>query len=114
METAEQLKARQERAEDLKLYAENDREIYFGYFLPIARNLSNHYKRGQFDYHKAATAFERYWATPAAKRYHLQCGDLGTRWFQQFDKPTRHQTGLLMASYVLREFELGNFWEAAA
>ena len=100
-------------AGELVLYAENEREIYFRHYRPVALNLQKHFKRGEFDLERATDALERYWVTPAAKRFHLQHCDRQQRWFQVFDKPTRREAAAMEAKGLLTEFELGNFFGEA-
>jgi len=100
-------------AGELVIYAENEREIYFRHYRPVALNLQRHYKRNEFDLKRATDALERYWVTPAAKRYHLQHCDRQQRWFQVFDKPTRRMAAAMEAKSLLTELELGNFFEEA-
>ena len=102
----------QTAANELVLYAENEREIYFRHYRHVALNLQKHFKRGEFDLERATDALERYWVTPAAKRYHLQHCDRQQRWFQVFDKPTRQMAAEMEAKSLLAEFELGNFFDA--
>ena len=97
-------------AGELVIYAENERELYFRHYRPVALNLQKHFKRGEFDIERATDALERYWVTPAAKRYHLQHCDRQQRWFQVFDKPTRRLAAEQAAHQLLTEFELGNFF----
>lgn len=99
-------------ADDLILYAENDADIYRRHYQPVVLNLQKHFKRGEFDLERATDALERYWVMPAAKRYHLQCYDRQSRWFQIFDKPTRRMAAEMEAKSLLTEFELGNFFDA--
>ena len=97
-------------AGELVIYAENEREIYFRHYRPVALNLQKHYKRGEFDLERATDALERYWVTPAAKYWNLHEGIKGLRWFQVFDKPTRRMAAEMEAKRLLTDFELGNFF----
>ena len=97
-------------AKELMLYAENEREIYFRHYRPVALNLQRHYQRNEFDLERATDALERYWVTPAAKHWNLHEGIKGLRWFQIFDKPTRRMAAEMEARGLLAEFELGNFF----
>jgi len=42
---------------ELGLYADNERDIYFSYIVPVVKNLAKYYKRGTFDHAKAIDAF---------------------------------------------------------
>lgn len=53
---------------ELGLYADNERDIYFGYIVPVVRNLAKYHKRGKFDTVKAIDAFFPA-ANAAAKKY---------------------------------------------
>lgn len=97
-------------AGELVIYAENERELYFRHYRPVALNLQRHYQRNEFDLERATDALERYWVTPAAKHYNLKHGTKGVRWFQVFDKPTRRIAAAMEAKSLLTEFELGNFF----
>lgn len=53
---------------ELGLYADNERDIYFSYIVPVVHNLAKYYKRGNFDTAKAIDAFFPA-ACAAAKKY---------------------------------------------
>lgn len=57
-----------DESRELGLYAENKRDIYFDYIVPVVKNLAKKYKRGAFDRTKAIDAFFPA-ATAAAKKY---------------------------------------------
>lgn len=94
-------------ARELSLYAENV-ETYIG---PVIRNLSKHYKRGNYSFDLAIKSIERYCLQPAAKQYHLEHGSMSSKWSDIFPKPVRLEAAEDIASRWTAEFKLGNFWD---
>lgn len=57
-----------DESRELSLYADNERDIYFGYIIPACKNLAKYYRKGTFDANKAIDAFYPA-AEAAAKKY---------------------------------------------
>ena len=57
-----------DESRELGLYADNERNIYFGYIIPACKNLARKYKKGVFDPVLAIDAFYPA-ACAAAKQY---------------------------------------------
>ena len=57
-----------DESRELSLYADNTREIYFGYIVSACKNLARYYRKGTFDKAKAIDAFYPA-ACAAAKMY---------------------------------------------
>ena len=67
-------------ARELELYATNVECWY----KPVIKNLSKHYKRGNFSLDLAIHSIERYCLTPAAKQYHREHGSMTSKWSDIF------------------------------
>ncbi len=62
-------------ARELELYATNVECWY----KPVIKNLSKHYKRGNFSLDLAIHSIERYCLTPAAKQYNREHGSMTSK-----------------------------------
>ena len=93
-------------AHELELYAENTE----AFISPVIKNLSKHYKRGNYSLDLAIKSFERYCLTPAAKQYHLEHGSMTTAWHETFPKAVRLEAAESLALRCTAEFKLGNLW----
>ncbi len=94
-------------AHELELYAENTK----AYISPVIKNLSKHYKNGNYSRDLAIKSIERYCLTPAAKQYHLERGSMTTAWHSIFPKSVRLEAAESLADRWTAEFKLGNFWD---
>lgn len=94
-------------ARELELYATNT-EIWYA---PVIKNLSKHYKRGNFSLDLAIHSIERYCLTPAAKQYHREHGSMTSKWSDTFPKFVRLHVAEQIALQWVEEFKLGNFWD---
>lgn len=94
-------------ARELELYAENT-EAFIG---PVIKNLSKHYKRGNFSLDLAIKSIERYCLVPAAKQYKLENGSMTDSWHSLFPKAVRLEAAETLARRWAAEFRLGNFWD---
>ncbi len=92
---------------ELELYAENTE----AYLAPVIKNLSKHYKRGNYSLDLAIKSIERYCLTPAAKQYHLEHGSMTVAWHEIFTKAVRLEVAAILADRWTAEFKLGNFWD---
>ena len=96
-----------DEARELELYVTNV-EIWYA---PVIKNLSKHYKRGNFSLDLAIHSIERYCLTPAAKQYHREHGSMSSAWHHTFPKPVRLEAAEVIARMWAAEFKLGNFWD---
>ncbi|ADD94959.1 hypothetical protein [uncultured phage MedDCM-OCT-S04-C148] len=94
-------------AHELELYATNT-EVWYA---PVVKNLSKHYKRGNFSLDLAIHSIERYCMTPAAKQYHREHGSMADAWNDIFPKPVRLEAAEAVARMWAQEFKIGNFWD---
>ena len=94
-------------ARELELYAENTE----AFIAPVIKNLSKHYKRGNFSLDLAIKSIERYCLTPAAKQYKLEHGSMADSWHSMFPKAVRLEAAETIARKWSAEFKLGNFWD---
>ena len=94
-------------ARELELYATNVECWY----TPVIKNLSKHYKRGNFTLDLAIHSIEKYCLTPAAKQYHREHGSLTSKWNDTFPKFVRLHVAEQIALQWVEEFKLGNFWD---
>ena len=78
---------------------------------PVIKNLSKHYKRGDFSLDRAIHSIERYCLTPAAKQYDREHGSMSTPWHHVFPKAVRLEAAESIARSWVAEFRLGNYWE---
>jgi hypothetical protein len=94
-------------ARELELYATNTE----AFIAPVIKNLSKHWKRGNFSLDRAIHSIERYCLTPAAKQYNLEHGSMTTAWHHTFPKSVRLEAAESIARSWVAEFRLGNFWD---
>lgn len=94
-------------ATELELYAENVE----AFIAPAIKNLSKHYKRGDFSLDLAIKSIERYCLIPAAKQYKLEHGSMTDSWQSMFPKSVRLEAAETIAHKWAAEFKLGNFWD---
>ena len=94
-------------AREIKLYSENDGQLYFQQRRPILINLGKKYKKGTFDVMKASKLW-RYFIDSALKKYHKEFGT-GKDWYKLMDTHDRQLLALEMAHETKDEFDLGNF-----
>ena len=96
-----------DEARELELYATNT-EVWYA---PTIKNLSKHWKRGNFSLDLAIHSIERYCCTPAAKQYHREHGSMTSAWHDIFPKAVRLEAAESIARSWVHEFKLGNFWD---
>lgn len=86
-------------AAELKLYAENDGDLYRQMLRPIQKNLCAKRKKGTFDESKAPKAFLNF-ANVAARKYckELSCSKV---WNKEFTMTARRE----MARTMARQFQ---------
>lgn len=99
-------------AQELKLYIENDSELYENLTTPTMRNLERKKQRGSYDRIRAHKAF-RNLADNAAKAYIREHGTWDQpKWHQVFPPATRNRVALSMLHEFEKEYALGNTIEA--
>lgn len=84
---------------DLRLFIENDGQLYERSVVPIRRNLMTKRARGTYDSTRAVDAF-KYLVEDGAKKYAREVGT-GTKWSVLFSPATRRET----AKELTRRFE---------
>lgn len=90
-------------ATELKLFIDNDADLYRQRFIPIIKNLSRKRYNGTYDSQKAIKLF-MYLVDDGAKKYSKDFGG-------HFDKQTRLETARLLRNDFEAEFESGNYYE---
>ena len=95
-------------AYELKLFADNDEDLYKRSAVPVMRNLSKKYVKGTYD-HELAKKLWKYHADRAAKAYGKEHGnDDG---FAIFSPAIRKEVAAEFADAWLAELEAGNLHE---
>ncbi len=92
---------------EIRLYADNNSQLYFSRKLPILKNLQKKYQKGTFDVNKASKLW-RYYIDDAMQRYHKEFGGRG-KWYNMLDTSDRQLLANEYAEETLSEFQLGNF-----
>ena len=80
--------ASEEAADELELYAMNDRDTYERSFMPAVKNLNAKFKKGTYDREKAIKLMG-YVAEFAAKRYAKEMIGEPRTWSHHFNAATR-------------------------
>ena len=95
----------QHALEELRLYIDNDRDLYRQQFIPIVKNIKNKMKSGKFDAAKAPKLL-LYLVDNGAKKYVKEFGgDVKT----MFPKPLRVQLAKEMAEDLRTAIEIGEY-----
>ena len=92
-------------ANELKLYIDNDGDLYRQQTTSILRNLATKKARGVYDHALAAKLFG-YLVESGAKKYTKEFG--GT-WHQVFDVPTRKKVAAELADDFENEWRAGSY-----
>lgn len=87
-------------AADLKLYIDNDGDLYRRQYVPILKNLATKKARGIYKHGLAVKLFG-YLVEAGAKKYASTYGSPGQLWHKMFDVPTRR----LVAEELTKDFE---------
>ena len=87
-------------ANELKLFTENDGDLYRQQTTSILKNLATKKASGKYDHDRAVDLF-MYLAESGAKKYAKEFGGPGASWHDMFPKDIRH----LVASEWRDEFE---------
>jgi len=97
-----------DEATELKIFIENDGQLYRSQFQPIQKNLITKMARGIYDHNKAVKLF-MYLCESGAKSYIKQFGTSDGKWFEMFDKRARLEVADELATEFEDEAELGNY-----
>lgn len=96
-----------DEAAELKLYIDNDGDLYRQRTVPIMKNLMKKMKNGTFDPSLAVQGF-MYLVDAGAQAYNREFGS-DTKWHQMFPKETRQQVAQWLVDDFVAEAELGNY-----
>lgn len=94
-------------ADELKIFIDNDGQLYRSRMQPIQKNLVRKQKRGNYDSNKAPQAFS-YVVTDGAKKYAREF-DHPSRWNKIFPKRERDYVACEYAREFEREYSVGAF-----
>lgn len=95
-------------ADELKLYIDNDGELYRRQTTPILKNLATKMARGEYDHDKAAKLFG-YLVESGAKKYARDEGGGSLPWHKMFPPDVRRKVAAELADYFLAEAKLGAY-----
>lgn len=91
-------------SDELKLYIENDSELYERVYVPIIKNLSKKKIKGVYDPELAIKGF-MYLVVAGAKKYIKDNGSPGDKWFEMFDMESRKETAKDFRDIFESQFE---------
>lgn len=103
--------ARHDRADaatELKLFIENDADLYRHHGLPILKNLANKAANGEFNREKAIKLY-MYLMENGAKKYVKENGGPGDQWHEIFNLPTRREAAREFINDFEAEYKTGNY-----
>lgn len=92
-------------AEDLRLFVDNDSQLYRQQTLSIFKNLATKKARGEYT-HAGAVKLFGYLAEAGAKKFAKEAGGV---WNQLFSVPTRREASEQWAQEFETEYALGNY-----
>jgi len=95
-------------AQELRLYIDNDGDLYRQMTTPIINNLMRKWKKGTYDSELAVKAF-MYLANEGARKYVREHGGPGDRVDTVFNKNTRMEVAKALRDSFEGEAELGNY-----
>lgn len=84
-------------SQELKMFADNDGNLYRQSQQPIEKNLDKRIANGTYDHAKSLTLWG-YHADKAAQAYHKQFGSPGTKWHEMFSPGDRRAAAAGFAS----------------
>lgn len=96
--------------QELVLFADSDGDLYKRSTVPILKNLSRRWVKGQYD-HDLATKLWKYHADRAAQEYARQYGSPNVKWDQMFSVPVRMAAARHWANEWKNELEASNLHE---
>lgn len=95
-------------ARELKLYIDNDGDLYRRQTTYILKNLATKKAQGKYDHELAVKAFG-YLADAGAKKYAKEFGSPNQPWNKMFDAGTRRRVSEALTKGFEGEFALGNY-----
>lgn len=95
---------------EIKLFIENDYQIYKSQTLPILKNLTKKYEKGTFKLEPASKLF-RYLIDTGLKKYHKEYGSKRDKWYDILSTNDRQYLAEIMAYDTLIELDAGNRWK---
>lgn len=95
-------------AEELKLYIDNDGDLYRRQTTSILKNLATKRARGQYNHDLAVKAFG-YLVESGAQKYAREFGSPDQPWHKMFDVGTRKQVAEELTKNFEAEAKLGNY-----
>ena len=95
-------------ARELKLYIDNDYELYRSQTGPTQENLARKHNRGQFDLRKSIKLYS-YLVDAGAKKYTREFAGSGAKWNELFNPRERQLVATRMAREFKAEADLGNY-----
>lgn len=95
-------------ATELKLYIDNDGDLYRRQTTYILKNLATKKAQGKYDHELAVKAFG-YLADAGAKKYAKEFGSPGQPWNKMFDAGTRRRVSEALTKDFEGEYKLGNY-----
>lgn len=98
----------QDAARELKLFAENDADLYRQKTTPIVRNLRTKQAQGRYDRERAVDAF-MYLAEAGARKYAKEFGTGEHEWSKIFPKDVRLAVSREWRDEFESESALGNY-----
>ena len=93
---------------ELKMFTENDGDIYRRQTEPILKNLATKKAQGKYDHDKAAQLF-MYLTETGAREYVKQHGSPGDVWHEMFPVNVRRIVAAKWRDEFEQEFALGNY-----
>lgn len=93
-------------ATELRLFIDNDGDLYRQQYQPIIKNLVTKQARGVYDKDKAIKLW-LYLVESGAKKYVKECGS--GEWHQMFNVPTRKEVARQLNEHFLTESALGAY-----
>ena len=93
---------------ELKMFTENDGDIYRQTTQPILKNLATKKAQGKYDHDKAVQAF-MYLAEAGARKYAQDFDPHGAAWHEMFPMEIRRAAAARWRDEFEEEFKLGNY-----
>lgn len=98
---------------ELKLFIENDENLYRQQIVPIIKNIQRRLKNGTYD-HNLAPKLWGYLAENGAKRYNQELGGGSLAWNRMFPMDVRRELAQELADEYIDRIESGEFDEVTA
>lgn len=94
-------------ADELRLYVENDGQLYRSHLEPALVAVQRYWLRGRFDAVLAVRGVRRA-VDEGARRYMRKFGSPGTSWYDVFNAATRTVTAETIVEHWRQEWQIGN------